>query len=93
LNNVLWTRAALVHLSTIKAYLDPFNPHAASKVSASPEALGNSLGAFPHRGRAIRGTAMREVVSVYPYTIRYMIDGTTVVILRVRHTSRRPTRP
>lgn len=82
-----------MHLSAIKAYLEQFNPQAAGKVSASLEALGNSLSTFPHRGRPIHGTSLREVVSIYPYTIRYMIDGSTVVILRVRHTSRRPTRP
>ncbi len=36
---------------------------------------------------------MRELVSAYPYIIRYRIDGDTVVILRIRHTSRRPTNP
>jgi len=36
---------------------------------------------------------MRELVSNYPYIIRYQIDGNNVVILRVRHTSRRPTNP
>ena len=34
---------------------------------------------------------MRELVSVHPYIIRYRIAGDDVVILRVRHTSRRPT--
>lgn len=41
----------------------------------------------------MRGTNMRELISTYPYIIRYFIDGDTVVILRVRHTSRRPTNP
>jgi plasmid stabilization system protein ParE len=36
---------------------------------------------------------MRELVGHYPYIIRYHIDGNNVVILRVRHTSRRPTNP
>ena len=36
---------------------------------------------------------MRELVSTYPYIIRYTIEGDTVAILRVRHTSRRPTNP
>jgi plasmid stabilization system protein ParE len=37
---------------------------------------------------------MRELVShSYPYIIRYRIEGDTVFVLRVRHTSRRPTNP
>jgi len=36
---------------------------------------------------------MRELVTAYPYIIRHSIDGDIVVILRVRHTSRRPTNP
>ncbi len=37
---------------------------------------------------------MRELVTDYPYIIRYRVarDG-TVRILRVRHMSRRPTNP
>lgn len=40
----------------------------------------------------MRGTVMRELVSIYPYIIRCAIDGDKVVILRVRHTSWRPTK-
>jgi plasmid stabilization system protein ParE len=36
---------------------------------------------------------MRELISTYPYIIRYHIDGDKVVTLRVRHTARRPTNP
>jgi plasmid stabilization system protein ParE len=36
---------------------------------------------------------MRELVAEYPYIIRYHIDGDKIVILRIRHTARRPTVP
>ena len=62
-------------------------------MAAGLKASGDNLASFPHRGRAVRGTEMRELVSTYPYVIRYYIDGSTVVILRVRHTSRRRTKP
>lgn len=39
------------------------------------------------------GVQLREAVSIYPYVIRYRVSGNDVVILRVRHTSRRPTNP
>jgi toxin ParE1/3/4 len=54
---------------------------------------GDSLVQFPDRGRAVPKTDMRELVTTYPYIIRYRIAGNVVVILRVRHTSRRPTNP
>ena len=36
---------------------------------------------------------MRELMTFYPYIIRYRVMRDTVRILRVRHVSRRPTRP
>jgi toxin ParE1/3/4 len=66
---------------------------AAAVVALTLRDEGNGLVNFPHRGRPVPGTTMRELVSAYPYIIRYRIDGDSVVILRIRHTSRRPTIP
>ena len=93
MTEVVWTEPALAHLRAIRAYIEQFNPRAARDVAQSLKALGDSLRQFPHRGRPVRGTALREIVSPYPYIIRYLIDGDTVVILRVRHSARRPTNP
>jgi plasmid stabilization system protein ParE len=48
---------------------------------------------FPHRGRPVRDTTMRELMFVTPYIIRYCVERDRVVILRVRHSAGRPTRP
>ncbi len=93
MSQVVWTEQALAHLQAIRAYIEQFNPRAAGDVAASLKELGDSLQHFPYKGRQVRGTGMRELVSLYPYIIRYHIDGDTVVILRVRHTARRPTNP
>jgi plasmid stabilization system protein ParE len=93
LSEVLWTEPALANLRAIRTYIEQFNPKAAREVAASLRALGDGLSHFPHRGRLVPGTTMRELVSTYPYIIRYLVDGDTVVILRVRHASRRPTTP
>jgi addiction module RelE/StbE family toxin len=93
LSEVVWTEPALAQLAAIRAYIAQFNPRAAAHVAAGLRDAGNSLTHFPHRGRPVPRTDMRELVTVYPYIIRYRIDGDTVVILRVRHTSRRPTNP
>lgn len=93
MNEVVWTEPALANLEAIRAYIAQFNPKAARNVADSLKASGESLRNFPHRGRPVRGTTMRELVSKYPYIIRYFIEGNRVIILRVRHTARRPTRP
>lgn len=93
MNEVIWTEPALAHLDAIRAYIHQFNPRAAREVAASLKALGDSLKNFPHRRRPVSGTAMRELISTYPYIIRYLIDGDKVVILRVRHAAQRPTNP
>ena len=74
-------------------YLMDFNPRAAVHLAESLLAAGDSLVNFPHRGRPVRGTGMREIVTVSPYIIRYRIAGDAVIILRVRHSSRQPTLP
>ncbi len=54
---------------------------------------GNDLATFPHRGRRVPGTQLRESTIARPYIIRYRVEPNRVVILRVRHGARRPTRP
>jgi len=76
-----------------QSYLTPLNPDAAGKLVAKLVAAGNRLVHFPTRGRPVRNSGAREITIVRPYIIRYRIDGETIVILRIRHTARRPTRP
>jgi toxin ParE1/3/4 len=90
---VVWTRAALRGVWRAYDYILDFNPQAAERMAEGLFEAGESLVDFPHRGRSVRGAAMRELVAVHPYIIRYRIAGDDVVILRVRHTSRRPTNP
>lgn len=93
MTEVVWTEQALAHLDAIRAYINQFNPQAARRVADSLKTLGDSLSQFPHRGRRVSGTSMRELVSTFPYVIRYHVDVDKVIILRVRHTSKRPTNP
>ena len=93
MNEVVWSDTALAQLDAIGAYIEQFNPKAAAEVAAHLIEAGNSLENFPHRGRPVPGTTMRELVTAYPYIIRYRIVRETVRILRIRHTARRPTNP
>ena len=75
---VIWSPAAVAQLRAIRAYIEQFNPHAAEKVAAHLLRAGDSLEHFPHRGRPVPRTEMRELVTDYPYIIRYRVtrDGT-----------------
>jgi len=90
---VVWSAAALANLHVIRAYLAQFNPTAATRLSERLILAGQSLRQFPERGRPVPGTAMRELLSISPYIIRYRISGNRVIILRVRHGAQRPTNP
>ena len=93
MTNVVWIEPALRPLEAIRTYIARFNPRAARDVAAGLKALGDGLSHFPRRGRPVRGTNMRELISTYPHIIRYFIEGDTGVVLHVRHTSRRSTNP
>jgi plasmid stabilization system protein ParE len=90
---VVWTRTALRGVWRAYDYIYDFNPPAAARMADALVKAGDSLVNFPHRGRPVRGTTMPELVTVSPYIIRYRITGNDVVILRVRHSARRPTSP
>jgi plasmid stabilization system protein ParE len=90
---VVWSPAALREVERVFDYLAAFNPRAAAAVSAALIEAGDSLENFPYRGRQVPRSQMREILTAYPYLIRYRIVGETVRILRVRHTARRPTNP
>lgn len=91
---VIWSPSALREVARAVDYLSDFNPRAAAELGKGLIAAGDSLSHFPHRARRVRNTDMRELVTTYPYIIRYrIVRDEEVRILRVRHTSRRPTTP
>ena len=90
MRSVVWTLSALADLADIRRYIAAFNPDAAQRIAARLIAVGNGLVNFPDRGRPVPGTDLREATVVYPYIIRYRVDGDRVLILRVRHGMRRP---
>jgi len=69
LNRVIWTDPALDNIAAIAAYIEQFNPRAAKAVAAELIKAGNSLATFPHRGRPVPRTELRELVTAYPYII------------------------
>ncbi len=90
---VIWSPSALRQIVRIFDYLEDFNPQAAAEVMAALIETGDGLLNFPYRGRPVRNSDIREVITSYPYIIRYRIAGDSVRILRIRHAARRPTTP
>ena len=86
---VVWTFAALADIEGIRRYIGNFNPYAARDMAARIIEVGNSLGNFPYRGRAVPGMQLRETTLARPYIIRYRVEPDRVLILRVRHGARR----
>jgi len=89
--HVVWTQSAIGDLTGIRQYIGQFNPYAAQRMAESLIAAASGLTDFPERGRPV-GPGKRELTVVWPYVIRYRIEGERVVVLRVRHGRRRPLR-
>ena len=87
---VVWTFTALTDIDGIRRHIGNFNPYAAQDLAARIIEVGNNLGDFPDRGRAVPGTHLRETTLARPYIIRYRVEPDRVLILRVRHGARRP---
>ncbi len=85
---VFWTSSALADLEGIRRYISNFNPDAAQSMAARIIETGNSLAAFPYRGRSVSGAQLRETTLAYPYIIRYRVEPERVIVLRVRHGAR-----
>ena len=81
---VSWTREALADLAAIRAYITQFDPDAAQRFADRLREAAESLGAFPHKGRAIGG-GLRQWSIVWPYRIRYLIDGGQIFIIDIVH--------
>jgi len=91
---VIWSPSALEEIARAADYLMAFNPKAARELAEALIVAGDSLAHFPHRGRRVGNTDKRELVTAYPYIIRYrIVRDEQVRILRVRHMARRPTKP
>jgi plasmid stabilization system protein ParE len=72
-------------------YLDEHNPQAARAVVGLIHRRINELGDHPHKGRRTNKPNIYMIwIAPYRYRIFYRIDGDEVVILQIRHASRRP---
>jgi plasmid stabilization system protein ParE len=85
---VIWSDIAIADLQGIRAYIAQFNPQAASRIALELIEAAESLAELPARGRLV-GPGRRELVTVWPYVIRYRISSARIEIVRVQHGRRR----
>ena len=84
MRHIVWTAEAVDNLEAIATYVSAFNPAAAQRLAERMIALADSLVEFSERGRGA-GDGKREMTIVWPYILRYRVEGDTVLILRIRH--------
>jgi plasmid stabilization system protein ParE len=88
---VRWLRAALRNLDEEASYIAADDPHAARLVVARVLDAVAQLVEQPDLGRPGRVPGTRELVVLKTrYLVPYRVNGETIEILRVFHTSRRP---
>lgn len=85
---------ALRDLEAIAEYLKERSPSGRANVMAAIKASVDALIAFPEMSPAIDSAGHRRLpVLRFPYVIFYRIAAEEIIILHIRHTSRRPIDP
>jgi addiction module RelE/StbE family toxin len=88
---VRYTPRAFADREAIFEYLQQRNPVAAREVTELIRQRISELSDAPYKGhRTDRPGIYTFWVTPYPYRVFYRIAGGEVVILHIRHTSRRP---
>ncbi len=92
--NVIYAPRALRDLQGIDACLSERNAAGAVNVLSAIKSSIDTLSFFPQIGRHVDDAGHRRVpVLRYPYVIFYRVTKDDLVILHIRHTSRRPIDP
>ena len=83
-----WSLRSRRDLDAIRAYIEQHAPLAAARLADALVLTAEGLATHPHRGRRVEG-AVRELVVVRPYLIRYRVTSNAVQIMRIKHGARR----
>eukprot|EP01031_Cornospumella_fuschlensis_P052140 gene52140-biopygen41933 len=91
MRRVVWTEEANENAEAIFAYVSNFSVVAARRLNRRLVDAAAGLDEFPDRGRPWRG-AIRDLVVIQPYIIRYVVTEDEVRILKIRHGAQRTER-
>ncbi len=92
--NVVFAPRALRDLEGLATYLNERSPSGAIHVLAAIKSSIDALAAFPEIGCIVDDAGHRRIpVLRFPYVIFYRIAESELLILHLRHTSRRPIDP
>jgi toxin ParE1/3/4 len=87
---VIWSVAAVRHLTELRRFIAEHNPEAAAGTAARILEAVETLASMPHMGRPGRLAGTRElVVTGTPYIVPYRVRADRLEILAVLHTARR----
>ena len=86
-----YTRRATDQLARLLGDLESHSPLGAASVSGRLADITMLLLQFPQVGRQTARRGVRRITIIpYPYNVDYRVDRQEIVILGVRHASRRP---
>jgi toxin ParE1/3/4 len=86
---LIWSAEASANFRSIQEYVGERNPAAAQRLALRLIVAAEGLREMPERGRPI-GHGLRELTTVWPYIVRYAVDGDCVRLMNIRHRSREP---
>ena len=88
---VSYTLRAFAEREAIFEYLDARNPQAASAVISQIKQRIEQLGDHPYMGVRTNKPGIYSLwITPYRNRVFYRVDDDEVVVIRIRHTSRRP---
>jgi addiction module RelE/StbE family toxin len=88
---IRYTPRAFADREAIFHYIEERSPQAAGDVFRRIKQRINELAEQPYTGtKTTRPGIYKLWIAPYPYRVFYRVDGDDIVILRIRHTSRRP---
>lgn len=86
-----YTNTALRQIEQVLSYIGNRSPQGAVRVAKRTETVLAVLLDYPKAGQATTRQGVRRVVlTPYPYVIFYRVTVAEIVVMRFRHTSRKP---
>jgi plasmid stabilization system protein ParE len=86
-----YTKTALRQIERVLSYIEIHSPRGAGSIARRAETVLALLLAHPRAGQATSREGVRRVtLTPYPYVIFYRVTTTEIVVLRFRHSARKP---